>query len=459
MIGFMLLVFWTLIMWGSFLANWDVFSPAKMYLICVLLFFADIFVTPYDGAVTLTYAALLFLGLVLSIQESLLVRQVHFPPVNRSPASAVTHPPVAPHSRIDRGRLVPAKPAPAVRVGGHGLTARHLWLMAVLLWVLSVIPVVSQLYLVTLMGGFENYVNTLGNRVIEQRGLGILIMAIRTLPTINIVYFSVGLLSRKAGAAWWGLFLIHMLVLVVFGLATGSRGALLNSFAIMTISFNYIRHKVSPMTAIIVVAGIMAAAGVLGIARNGYKMGAYGIETGLSKSDVQFENTHFKYGLIPLELIFSRPPEDLRLGMTFATVFTNLVPRTLWPDKPDTGGVILTKEYTGDAWDGASNLSTGLIAESVINFGWGLGVPIGFVLLWLTMSYVLSSYVRLLRSRKDLREIPFVRLVLIHVIVMSTATSLLCGEFTSTMVTAVVGRLFPLVCIVWMIARVRGREC
>ena len=99
MIGFMLLVLWTLIMWGSFLANWDVFSPAKMYLICVLLFFADIFVTPYDGAVTLTYAALLILGLVLSIQESLLVRQVHFPPVYRSPASAVSQPAVTPHSR------------------------------------------------------------------------------------------------------------------------------------------------------------------------------------------------------------------------------------------------------------------------------------------------------------------------------------------------------------------------
>jgi hypothetical protein len=69
-----------------------------------------------------------------------------------------------------------------------------------------------------------------------------------------------------------------------------------------------------------------------------------------------------------------------------------MVPRIWWPDKPPPGGVVLTTEYADDAWFGASNLSTGIIAESVINFGEPIGSIFGFSVLSLFMFGVIRVY-------------------------------------------------------------------
>ena len=323
-----------------------------------------------------------------------------------------------------------------------------------MLWLVSIIPLGAQAYLVMLMGGFEGYVNTLGHRVVEHRGLGPITLTIGVLPVINIVYFAVGLLSRGARPSWWLGYCAHVGLLVLIGLASGSRGTLLMNFALMLITFHYLRRRVSMTAALATAMALIAAAGVIGVARSGYKIGDYGLETGLRNAERVFQTSQFRYGLVPLELVYSRPPDDLEYGLTFLTVLTNPVPRKLWPGKPDSGGVVLTKKYTGDAWDGYSNLTPGVIGESVLNFGWWFGVPIGFLLVWLLMNYVLTRYADILKKRNRQGGLVLVRPILTHIIIMIAVAGLLCGEFTNTLVPAVIGRLIPLICITALCARV-----
>ena len=418
MIGYTLLFVWTAIGVFSLVTNRDIFSPVKMYLFSVFFYFADIFVIPFDDGVTCTYCGLLILGLLLAIQESYL--------------------PLYGRARGDR----------------ETISVNCLRPIAIMLWLLSAVPLGAQLLMIKLMGGLEGYVNTLGMRVIEYRGLGPITMIIGVFPVINMVYFTVGVLSRGAGRGWWLGYCVHASVFILIGLASGSRGALLNNFVLMLIAFHYLRRRVPLTGAVVVAAVILVAASLIGIARNGYKMGDDGLETGLQNSDQALEQSHFHYGLDPLVLVYSWPPEDLQLGLTFMTVFTNPIPRTLWPGKPDTGGVVLTKKYTDDAWDGASNLSTGLIAESVLNFGWWIGIPFGFLLIWIAMNHVLAGYNSIMRLSSITGGCEVIQPVLGYLLTMMTVTSLLCGEFTSSVVTAVVGRLLPLAIIAGLTIRV-----
>jgi len=421
MIGYSLLFVWA-VMWGFSLAtNRDIFSPAKMYMFSVFFYFADIFVNPYDDAVTVTYSALLLLGLVLAIQESYL-------PFHR----------VAQRARVETSRM-------------------RLWPVTRTLWLLSAVPIAAQIALIVLMGGINGYVNTLGMRVLEHRGLGPVTMLIGIFPVINVVYFTVGLLSREAGKGWWLGYSAHGLLYVIIGLASGSRGALLNNVVLMLMAYHYLRRRVPLTGSLVVAAGVLVAASLIGAARNGIKMGDEGLVTGLENHNQStFESSHFHYGLEPLVLVYSRPPDELHLGLTFATVFTNPIPRVIWPGKPETGGVVLTKLYTDDAWDGASNLSTGLIAESVLNFGWWIGVPFGFFLIWGAMTYVGVKYDLLNRRYLSMGGCEKIQPVLAYLFLVFLVTSLLCGEFTSSIITAVVGRLLPLAVIGGIIVRVSG---
>lgn len=419
--GYFLLLAWTATSVFSLATNRDIFSPVKLYLFCLFLFFADIFFTPYDLAVSTTYLGLLVLGLFLAIQES------HLPKPSKTPLSA---------------RVV-SRP--------------QLRRITVMLWLVSIVPLCAQAYLVTLMGGFEGYVNTLGLRVMEHRGLGPITIVIGVFPVINLVYFVVGLLSRNARPAWWLGFCLHMCLFLIIGLLSGSRGLLLNNFVLMLITYHYLRREVSIITAVTTAMALIVVAGVIGIARNGYRVGDHGLETGLRDAEQVFQTTHFRYGLIPLELVFSRSPDDLEYGLTFLSVFTNPIPRKLWPEKPDSGGLVLTKKYTGDAWDGYSNLSPGLIGESVLNFGWWFGVPFGFVLLWLLMTYVLARYSDMLRKRNRHGGLALVWPILSHIIIMRAITSLPCGEFTNTLVATVIGRLLPLAFVAGLAMRVGSR--
>ena len=57
------------------------------------------------------------------------------------------------------------------------------------------------------------------------------------------------------------------------------------------------------------------------------------------------------------------------LGKTYVSAITNLVPRSIWPDKFDTGGIEFNEYYLNDKYEGLSYISPSLFGELVLNFG------------------------------------------------------------------------------------------
>jgi len=72
-----------------------------------------------------------------------------------------------------------------------------------------------------------------------------------------------------------------------------------------------------------------------------------------SDKGFKIENTHFKYGLIPLRIIIdSNSIANYHYGGKYFSLLTNFIPRDFYPGKLDTGGITYTKKYTGDQWRG-----------------------------------------------------------------------------------------------------------
>lgn len=82
----------------------------------------------------------------------------------------------------------------------------------------------------------------------------------------------------------------------------------------------------------------------------------------------------------------------------------SLIPRALWPDKPQVGGGLdLVSEFTGLTFADGTSVGTGHVLESYMNFGW-LGIIIGF----LVLGFLLARLDRMLVdgfARQDLRAI------------------------------------------------------
>jgi len=90
---------------------------------------------------------------------------------------------------------------------------------------------------------------------------------------------------------------------------------------------------------------------------------------------------------------------DYQLGSNYMAAFLNIIPRSLWPEKPlGAGPALKNMIYPGSyvlGGDKNSSLTTGLITEAVMNFGW-LGAYILSVMCGLvfTLLSVFSLYVR-----------------------------------------------------------------
>ena len=163
----------------------------------------------------------------------------------------------------------------------------------------------------------------------------------------------------------------------------------------MLMVYHYLKKKISIKKVLICFLILIATSSVLGIARNGYKITANGFQTGLSTSQQIFDLKQFEYGIKPLQLIYNVKTTQLEYGKTYITPLTNIIPRKIWPNKPDTGGIIFTQRYAGDAWGGYSHLSTGIIAEGVINFGIVWGPIVGILIFVLVMRFLVNYYKKL----------------------------------------------------------------
>lgn len=405
--GIALIVLWLAAALLACVVVRDLFSPDKLLLVACGLFFADIFFAPFSAPVYVAYA-LLLVACMAGIAS--FARQA---------------PEVA--------RLPRARP-PAAQV--PGTSGRH----HLFFWMLSLPALWAQATMISIFGGITEYINVLALRVVEFQGYGWLTSIIQSFSVINLIYFAWLVTGPRRGRPHLLPYLVHLLIFMLLALLTGSRGALLVNFVLMVMVWHHAVRAVKLRTLLAVAVCALLAASVLEVAREGVAVGDEGLITGISEEREPTNKLSFQwasYGTIPLELVLDAPFVNQHYGLTYFTALTNFVPRGIWPGKPDTGGTILTREYTGDAWGGTSYLSTGILPEAVINFGPSAGLVFGALQMALLMGWLLRYYARSKRrlaAPGDQRLTSAVRLAYVSWGFMA----LVVGEFTNIVITLLI---------------------
>jgi oligosaccharide repeat unit polymerase len=404
----------------ALLTNRDMFSPGKFYLISFVLFYVGALASPDNYELWLLILLVLLIGVATVCLEA-----------NATPAPAVHR-----VSRFGAGKAKERNVA--------------LWI-----WLASLPAIAAQIYIVQFFNGIEGYINVIGNRVIELRGLGWAKSLIATVVALNLIYFAVGL-TRRRSWLWWGLFGMHVLIVLVMGALSGSRGSILTVFAVQVFVYHYLRRPVKILYAVPFGAALIALAMIIGVAREGVKVEDSNLSTGLESHDRVLTLSIFNYGVQPLQILLGAEDLQLANGSTLLSVLTNAVPRDWWPEKPDTGGVFFTKKYTGDAWDGASNLTPTFLGEGVINFGWVGGLVFFLVMNLVVMYFVVRYYRRMLEKSRAPPDAEIAINVVVYVLVMWSAVALMAGEVTNTVQNLLLTQFLPAIVVKTILKKRNG---
>ena len=312
------------------------------------------------------------------------------------------------------------------------------------LWLLSLPGILSQLYIVTWVGGIEDYINILHYRVEAFSGLGWVRILTQTLSVINLVYFSLGLMGGRP-LYWWSGFTIHLLLTASIGILSGSRSGLLNIFVSMLFCFHYLRFRIPAIYILMFAFTLVLTAGIMGALREQVKVSEGEFYTSSENEGLTIKTNIFFNGVEPLEILIKSELEDLAWGSTFLTAFTHLIPRVVWPGKPDSGGVFFTKIYTGDAWQGRSNLAPTFLGELVINFDWAAGIFMFIILYCLIMVAIVKLYNSFLKSMAIKSGKDLVLSVVWYNSILFAGVALMTGEFTNTLHIFFLTKAIPLI--------------
>ncbi|EIY4754479.1 oligosaccharide repeat unit polymerase [Vibrio cholerae] len=389
---------------NSFLRNKDIFSPIKLYSVFNVFFYLDVFINKYDILVVISYTIICLTILILSFFES---ENVHFK-MNKSIKFHISK------------RIV------------------------ISIWFFSIISIINQLIIIIELGGLVNYIGNIAYRVEYFKGKGYVIILNNLIATMNVIYFSMMLVSSNLSKKSWVIFFIHFFIFVFIALLSGSRSFLLMTILVEIIIYHYLKKEFTLVKLLpyVVFIGVMIA--VLGGVRN--TVSTTDGELKLSSTDdIKLESTHFKYGLIPLEIVFSSDDKPLLYGSTYASLITNFIPRIIYPEKLDSGGVAFTKIYTGDKWGGLSNLATGSITEGIINFGLSVGLVVGVLILSIALFTGLILYSKL--PIFVLSNTGFIKIIL-YVYFLLAASRLSYSEFSYTYYTYILYYFIPAIGVI-----------
>lgn len=399
----------------SVVSNSDVFTPGKLYLFFFFAFSVGVF---FRDTQTLTQV-LIFI--VLCIGVATVIMEAWEPSLARPRANMAG---IAPASPMQRDYTF-------------------------FFWAISLPAIAAQIFMIIQFGGFEGYVRSVQLRVVEWAGFGLARVLIALLLPINLVYFAVGLRQRRT-LRWWGPYAAHFVILIVIASLSGSRSSLLNLFLMQAMLYHYLRTRLSGQFAAGLAGVLVVSAMLLGVFRETirYQEGGFSLANSGGSS---LNLNQLYYGVDPIDIITRTENLPLAGGSTFLSLVTNVVPRSLWPDKPDTGGVFFTKYYAGNAWDGYSNLTPTLIGEWIINFGYAFGV-IGFVLSYAVALRLLLRYRRsvgeaTLSGGSDRAAVGTV----IYVVTAIGLIGLMISEVTNALITLAITQLIPLLLIRWFI--------
>lgn len=363
--------------------NRDLFSPVKFYFIALITYFFDIFLHPQIDEVYYSYLIYLAFGFMLIFLEARML--VNF------------------NSVLDKFRKR-NKP-----------TLHNPIKVFLAIFLISAIPIGAQLYLISLMGGIELYVISMKLRVEAWMGLGHIIIFRDLMPIINLIFFIVLIcFDFKHRKLVILLYVIHLIITLSIGLLSGSRSGVLNTFLLNLMIFHYLIKQLKPGFLIPFFVFFLIGASFLGEVRDSLRInddeGVKLVGEDSELSETLGNTSTFVYGIIPLNIIYEENFTNYQYGLTYLTTITNYIPRSIWPGKPDTGGVIITKFKKKGNYEGTTNYSPGLIAEGVLNFGYYLGPIIAFLFLGFISYLVIGTYRRLARYLQKNLESNFLNL-------------------------------------------------
>lgn len=399
----------TLLIFGlAWFRNPDLFSPVKFYLVFSIFFYLAIYFQDVRGETLFCYLVLIQSIAVCAFLEK----------------------------RVERKVIVVCK--------------KDAEIINWIVWLLTIPPVVAMLYYVSDAGGVSEYFGVLGRRVETWKGQGAITVLLNTLPVLNLIYFGSVVSTRKTNRKQIILYGLHFIIFVTIGLLTASRSYVGISILGMCVVWAYLVRVPRLMHLFVVALVLVLFAGFMGAVRNNYQEGVTVDSVAQMLADAKFETAQMGYGVDPLEVIFESPERVHKWGGTYLTLVTNMVPRALWPEKPDTAGVIFTREYTPDQ-TGLSYFATGAVTEAIMNFGKPFGVLFG-----LTFNFLLFVYGSILYNRHICSDgggggdqsVGLFFVVGFYYVVLSIS-KVSYGEFTDVFQTLLFFNLAPLA-LVWV---------
>lgn len=386
----------TLLAWRR---NHDPFSPIKIYLIYSVFFYLGIYTQKVHWATIVVYFLLLLtIGICIAFE----------------PRSDNT----------DRSEPV------------RTLNATKLYKI---IWLLSVPGILVKLYFIYEAGGVLAYIFNLSFRVKDWAGKGHLVIWFYILPVLNLSYFCVVITDSEKKWRTRVLFACHFLIFLAIGLLTGSRSYIAIALLGMVVVYSFLTKRVRVKWMVLSGIGLIVLAGLIGAMRNNF---GNDLEFSAMTNEQKFETAQTSYGIIPLEIIFDSQEKSLFYGSTYFSLLTNLIPRGIFPEKPDTGGIAFTKMYADDQWGGLSNLATGAVTEGVMNFGMFFGILFGVLLNSLFLYFGCKIYGKLLKCKKD-NTLTIFRVAAYFYVVLAAARFSF-SEFTDIFQTLFLYALIPL---------------
>jgi hypothetical protein len=177
---------------------------------------------------------------------------------------------------------------------------------------------------------------------------------------------------------------------------------------------------------------LISFASVYGVVRETLTIDDGNFSVGLDNREQVYKSEWMEFGTFPFERVVNANEVKKHYGSTYIAAITIFVPRNIWPEKPDPGGVVFTNEYAPEFYDEFSHFTTGLYPEAMMNFGIVFGIIFGHIQLTL-MLILLSIYYK--RVNNKLNHHPKTHKsilgLVIYIYVTWGTVMLMTGEFTT----------------------------
>ncbi|WP_192483100.1 MULTISPECIES: O-antigen polymerase [Cysteiniphilum] len=410
--NFFVLILYIFVLISSFL-NKDVFSPTKFYLLYFFLGFNQLFVN-----INLHFYVYLYGIIFILFGFIMIFLELHY-----LAKCSVKHEISIKHSETE------------IEIRA---IVRQLSLLFIFITLTYIFLIIMQ------FGSLSNYISSIALRVQEWKGLGYITIVRSFIFLISFVIFILIFFDKSSGGRKKYFWCISFILLLSGAIAfsSGSRGDFFRLILFIIISCHYFIRPIKIWEYIVAAClGVIVlnASVVMRDNLSGVLTGSVGLETIINKmmdNYSQASSIQGNYGVTPLNIIYEHDFDNLQYGMTYVSAITNLIPREIFPAKPESGGTVLTHIiHKGDL---TSAYSPGVIAEGILNFGYSIGPVFGLILLFVVNYILVYIYIRFRLALRARFSLPIVDWGVLYLFSVMLCALMFYSEFTASIGTLLI---------------------